>query len=153
MKITIELDIKLNIEETVENGNELLSVLKNAVSEKCEHLTDFEIETVEVSGNVKLEGEKEYPSGLKTRVEKLKTFIENHPEHNLKVVLTHYYDPDYNCTYLGVESVDKDSDFRLYDYEEEIDYDDGYFDLYEVNENMLAELGVEKFSVRYSDDN
>lgn len=151
MKITIELDIKLNIEETVENGDELLSVLKNAVSEKCEHLPDFEIETVEVSGNVKLEGKKEYPNGLESRVEEIKTFIENHPEYNLKVVLTHYYDPDYNCTHLGVESDDEDSDFDQYD-EEEIDYDDGYFGLYEVDENMLTELGVEKFSVRYSND-
>lgn len=150
MKITIELDIKLNTEETVENGNELLSVLKNAVSEKCEHLPNFEIETFEVSGNVKLEDVKEYPSGLKTRIEKIKTFIENHPEYDLEVVLTHYYNPEYNCTHLGVESVDEDSDFDQYD-NEEID-DDGYFGLYEVDENMLTELGVEKFSVRYSND-
>lgn len=150
MKITIELDIKLNTGETVENGNELLSVLKNAVSEKCEHLPNFEIETVEVSGNVKLEDVKEYPSGLKTRIEKIKTFIENHPEYDLEVVLTHYYNPEYNCTHLGVESVDEDSDFDQYD-NEEID-DDGYFGLYEVDENMLTELGVEKFSVRYSND-
>lgn len=146
MKITIELDIKLNTEETLEKGNELLSVLKNTV----EHLPNFEIETVEVSGNVKLEGVKEYPSGLKTRIEKIKTFIENHPEYDLEVVLTHYYNPEYNCTHLGVESVDEDSDFDQYD-NEEID-DDGYFGLYKVDENMLTELGVEKFSVRYSND-